>query len=49
MYVCTDKRIVLLMKYNKQNGFLNLGKLEMEIECDDLMEKKCLLNIQIPL
>ena len=42
-----DKRIVLLMKYNMQNGFLNWGKLEMEMECDDLSWKKCLLNIQI--
>ena len=33
-----DKRIVLLMKYNMQNGFLNWGKLEME--CDDLTRKK---------
>ena len=37
-----DKRIVLLMKYNMQNGFLNLGKLEMEMECDDLSWKKVL-------
>ena len=42
-----DKRIVLLMKYNMQNGFLNWGKLEMEMEGDDLYWKKCLLNIQI--
>ena len=42
-----DKRIVLLMKYNMQNGFLNWVKLEMEMECDDLSWKKCLLNIQI--
>ena len=35
-----DKRIVLLMKYNMQNGFLNWGKLEME--CDDLSWKKVL-------
>ena len=27
-----DKRIVLLMKCNLQNGFLNWGKLEMEME-----------------
>ena len=39
-----DKRIVLLMKYNMQNGFLNWGKLEMEMECDDLSWKKCLLT-----
>ena len=31
-----DKKIVLLMKYNMQNRFLNWGKLEMEMECDDL-------------
>ena len=37
-----DKRIVLLMKYNMQNGFLNWGKLEMEMECDDLSWKKVL-------
>ena len=37
-----DKRIVLLMKYNMQNGFLNWGKLEMEMECDDLFWKKVL-------
>ena len=37
-----DKRIVLLMKYNMQNGFLNWGKLEMEMECDDLSLKKVL-------
>ena len=42
-----DKRIVMLMRYNMQNGFLNWGKLEMEIECDDLTWKKCVLNIQI--
>ena len=42
-----NKRIVLLMKYNMQNGFLNWGKLEMEMECDDLSWKNCLLNIQI--
>ena len=42
-----DKRIVLLMKYNIQNGFLNWGKLEMEMECDDLSWKKCSINIQI--
>ena len=44
-----DKRIVLLMKYNMQNGFLNWGKLEMEMECDVMISpgKKCLLNIQI--
>ena len=37
-----DKRIMLLMKYNLQNGFLNCGKLEMEMECDDLSWKKVL-------
>ena len=37
-----DKRIVLLMRYNMQNGFLNWGKLEMEMECDDLSWKKVL-------
>ena len=37
-----DKRVVLLMKYNMQNGFLNWGKLEMEMECDDLSWKKVL-------
>ena len=37
-----DKRIVLLMKYNMQNGFRNWGKLEMEMECDDLSWKKVL-------
>ena len=37
-----DKRIVLLMKYNVQNRFLNWGKLEMEMECDDLSWKKVL-------
>ena len=42
-----DKRIVMLLKYNMQNGFLNWSKLEMEMECDDLTWKKCLLNIQI--
>ena len=31
-----DKKIVMLMKYNMQNGFLNWGKLVMEMECDDL-------------
>ena len=31
-----DKRIIMLMRYNMQNGFLNWGKLEMEMECDDL-------------
>ena len=44
-----DERIVMLMKYSMQNEFLNWGKLEMEIECNDLMRhvhgKKCLLNI----
>ena len=30
------------MKYNMQNGFLNWGKLEMEMECDDLSWKKVL-------
>ena len=34
-----DKRIIMLMKYNMQNGFLNWGKLEMEMECDDLTWK----------
>ena len=29
-----DKRIVLLMKYNMQNGFLNWGKLEMQPQED---------------
>jgi len=37
-----DKRIVMLLKYNMQNGFLNWGKLEMEMECDDLTWKKVL-------
>ena len=37
-----DKRIVLLMKCNMQNGFLNWGKLEVEMECDDLSWKKVL-------
>ena len=37
-----DKRIVMLMRYNMQNGFLNWGKLEMEMECDDLTWKKVL-------
>ena len=37
-----DKMIVLLMKYNMQNEFLNWGKLEMEMECDDLSWKKVL-------
>ena len=37
-----DKRIVLLMKYNMQNSFLNWGKLEMEMESDDLSWKKVL-------
>ena len=37
-----DNRIVILMKYNMQNGFLNWGKLEMEMECDDLTWKKVL-------
>ena len=37
-----DKRIVMLMKYNMQNGFLNKGKLEMEMKCDDLTWKKVL-------
>ena len=37
-----DKRIIMLMKYNMQNGFLNWGKLEMEMECDDLTGKKVL-------
>ena len=36
------KRIVLLMKYNMKNGFLNWGKLEMKMECDDLSWKKVL-------
>ena len=40
-----DKRIVLLMKYNMQNGFLNWGKLEMEMECDDLSWKKSAYSI----
>ena len=35
-------RIVMLMRYNTQNGFLNWGKLEMEMECDDLTWKKVL-------
>ena len=35
------------MKYNMQNGFLNWGKLEMEMECNDLTWKKVLINIQI--
>ena len=35
-----DKRIVMLMKYNRQNGFLNWVKLEIEMECDDLTWKK---------
>ena len=38
-----DKRIVLFkMKCNMQNGFLNWGKLEMEMECDALSWKKVL-------
>ena len=37
-----DKRIVMLKKYNMQNGFLKRGKLEMEMECDDLTWKKLL-------
>ena len=37
-----DKWIVLLMKYNMQNRFLNWGKLEMEMECDDLSWRKVL-------
>ena len=37
-----DKRIVLLMKYNMQNGLRNWGKLEMEMECDDRSWKKVL-------
>ena len=39
-----DKRIVMLLKYNicMQNGFLNWGKLEMEMECDTLTWKKVL-------
>ena len=41
-----DKRIVMLMKYNMQNGFLNSGKLEMEMECDDLTWKKVLTQLQ---
>ena len=35
-----DKRIVMLLKYSMQNGFLNWGKLEMEMECNDLTWKK---------
>ena len=37
------------MTYNMQNGILNWGKLEMEMECDAMIShgKKCLLNIQI--
>ena len=34
-----DKRIAMLLKYNMQNGFLNWGKLEMEMECSDLTWK----------
>ena len=30
------------MRYNMQNGFLNWGKLEMEMECNDLTWKKVL-------
>ena len=37
-----DKRIVMLMKYNIQNGFLNWGKLKMEMECNDHTSKKVL-------
>ena len=39
-----DKRIVMLMRYNMQNGFLNWGKLEMEMEYDDLTWKKVLIQ-----
>ena len=30
------------MKYNMQNGFLNWGELELEMECNDLTWKKVL-------
>ena len=40
-----DKRVVLLKKYNMQNGFLNWGKLEMEMECDDLPLEKSAYSI----
>ena len=42
-----DKRIVLLMKYKMQNGFLNWGKFEMEMECDYLSWKKVLTQYSI--
>ena len=32
----------MLMKYTMQNEFLNWGKLEMKMECDDLTWKKVL-------
>ena len=40
-----DKRIVLLMKYNMQNGFLNWGKWRWNVMISH--GKKSFLNIQI--
>ena len=37
-----DKRIVMLMKYNMQNGFLNWGKLGMEMEYNNFTWEKVL-------